>query len=71
MFIGIIIDIKALKKSMASYRQFQVLQTADLFIKLDILIKGQVNIQFGIGTIFLIGTVYINSPIGKIQFYII
>ena len=43
----------------------------DLFIKLNTLTKGQVNIQFGIGTVFLIGTVYINSLIGKIQFYII
>ena len=43
----------------------------DLSIKLNTLIKGQVNIQFGIGTAFLIKTIYINSLIGKIQFYII
>ena len=43
----------------------------DLSIKLNTLIKGQVNVQFRIGTTSLIGTVYINSPIGKIQFYII
>ena len=43
----------------------------DLSIKLNTLIKGQVNIQFGIGTASLIGTIYINSLIGKIQFYII
>ena len=43
----------------------------DLSVKLDTLIKGQVNVQFKIGTASLIRTVYINSPIGKIQFYII
>ena len=43
----------------------------DLFIKLNTLIKGQVNVQFGIGTTFLIRTIYINSLIGKIQFYIV
>ena len=43
----------------------------DLFIKLDTLIKSQVNIQFGIGTASLINTIYINGLIGKIQFYII
>ena len=66
MFIGIIIDTGALRKSMASYEQFQALQTADLSVKLNTLIKGQVNIQFRIGTISLIRTVYINSLIGKI-----
>ena len=43
----------------------------DLFIKLNTLIKGQVNIQFKIGTTSLIKIIYINSLIGKIQFYII
>ena len=52
MFIGIIINIKALRKFTVNYKQFQVLQTVDLFVKLNILIKGQVNIQFKIGTAF-------------------
>ena len=69
--MGIMIDTEVLRKSIAGYRQFQVLQTADLSIKLDTLIKGQVNVQFGIGTTSLIGTVYINNLIGKIQFYVI
>ena len=42
--MGIIIDTKVLRKSMAGYRQFQALQTADLSVKLDTLIKGQINI---------------------------
>ena len=71
MFIGIIIDTEASKKSTADYRQFQALQTADSFVKLDTSTKGQVNIQFGIGTVSLIRTVYINSLINKIQFYVI
>ena len=43
----------------------------DLFIKPNTLIKGQVNIQFGIGTASLIKIIYINSLIDKIRFYII
>ena len=69
--MGIIIDTGALRKSMAGYRQFQALQTVDLSVKLNISTKGQVNVQFGIGTVFLIGTVYINSLISKIQFYVV
>ena len=71
MFIGIIIDTGVSRKSITDYRQFQALQTVDLFVKLDTLTKGQVNVQFRIGTVSLIGTVYINSPIGKIQFHVI
>ena len=44
MFIGIIIDIGVLRKSMASYRQFQALQEIDLTQELDTLTKGQVNV---------------------------
>ena len=43
----------------------------DLSVKLDTLTKGQVNIQFGIGTASLIKTIQINSLIGKIQFHIV
>ena len=71
MFMGIIINTKASKKSTTNYKQFQALQTTDLFIKLDISTKGQTNVQFRIGTAFLIGTIHINSPIGKIQFHVI
>ena len=71
MFIGIIIDIGASRKSTAGYGQFQALQTADSSVKLNTSIKGQVNIQFRIGTISLIKTVYINSLIDKIQFHVI
>ena len=69
--MGIIINIKASRKSTADYGQFQALQTIDLFIKLDISTKGQVNIQFGIGTVSLIKAVYINNLIGKIQFHVV
>jgi len=34
------IDTGVLKKFMAGYKQFQALQTADLFVKLDISTKG-------------------------------
>jgi hypothetical protein len=44
IFIGIMVDIGALTKSTAGYRQYQVLKNVDLSAKLDILIKGQVSI---------------------------
>jgi hypothetical protein len=40
IFIGIIVDIGALIKSIASYRQYQALKNIDLSTKLDISTKG-------------------------------
>jgi len=71
VFIGIIINTSALKKFMASYRQFQALQNADQFIRLNTLTKGQVNVQFSIKIATSIRTADVVTPIGKIQFYII
>ena len=66
VFMGIMIDTGASRKSTAGYSQFQALQLTDPSIQLDTLTKGQVNIQFGIGTTSLIGTTHVNSLIGKI-----
>ena len=43
-FIGIIIDIGTLYKSIANYSQFQALQAVDKSVSLNILIKGQVTV---------------------------
>jgi len=43
VFIEIMINTNILKKSTASYRQFQALQNADQFIRLNTLTKEQVN----------------------------
>jgi len=71
VFMGIMIDTSALKKSTAGYGQFQALQNADQSVRLDTLTKGQVNVQFGIGIATSIGTADVVTPIGKIQFYIV
>ena len=40
VFMGIIIDIRASRKSIASYNQFQALQLTDPLVQLDTLTKG-------------------------------
>ena len=69
--MGVIIDIGASRKSIAGYGQFQALQAVDKSVSLDISIKGQVTVQFGIGAFTFIRTIDVNSPIGKVQFHII
>ena len=69
--MGIMVDTGASKKSTGGYGQFEALQAADPSIRLDTSTKGQVNIQFGIGSASSIGTTELNSPVGKIQFHII
>jgi hypothetical protein len=44
VFIGIMINTGALRKSTAGYSQFQALQKADQSVRLDTSTKGQVNI---------------------------
>jgi len=69
--MGIIINIGASRKSTAGYSQFQALQAIDKSVSLNTLTKGQVTVQFGIGASMSIRTIDVNSPIGKVQFYII
>ena len=71
VFIGIMIDTSASKKSTAGYRQFQALQCVNQTTRLDTSTKGQVSVQFGIGMASFIETIKVNSPIGKIQFHVI
>jgi hypothetical protein len=71
VFIGIMIDIRALRKSTTGYGQFQALQLTDPLVQLDTLTKGQVSVQFGIGITSSIRTIHINTPIGKISFHVV
>jgi hypothetical protein len=71
VFIGIIVDTGASKKSTAGYEQFQALQRIDQTIRLDTLTKGQVSIQFGIGIASSIRTVEVDSLIGKVHFHVV
>jgi hypothetical protein len=71
VFIGIMIDTRASKKSTASCSQFQALQATEPSTKLDTTTRGQANIQFGIGTTSSIRLIEIDTLIGRIQFYIV
>ena len=71
VFMGIIIDTAASKKSTGGYGQFQALQKSDPTVSLDTSTRGQVKVQFGIGTTTCIGTTEIMTPVGKVQFHIV
>ena len=71
VFMGIMIDTRASRKSIAGYSQFQALQLIDPSVQLDTSTKGQVSVQFGIGIASSIGTIHVNIPIGKIPFYVV
>ena len=73
VFLGIIVDIGASKKSTASYSQFRALQWSNLAMELELntSIKGQVIVQFRIRSTSSIGTVDVHTLIGEVQFHII
>jgi hypothetical protein len=71
VFIGIMVDTSASKKSTVGYRQFQALQRVNQNIRLDTSTKEQVSVQFGIGIAFSIRTVKVNSLIGKVHFHVV
>jgi hypothetical protein len=74
VFMGIIVDTGASTKSTAGYNQFQALQkssTPDMEVELDTSTKGQVKVQFGVGTALSLGTVYVCTPVGGVEFHIV
>ena len=73
VFLGIVVDTGASKKSIASYGQFWALQRSNpaMELELDTSTKGQVIVQFGIGSTSLIGIANVHTLIGEVQFYII
>jgi hypothetical protein len=71
VFMGIIIDTAVSKKSTGGYGQFKALQKSDPTVSLNTLTRGQVKVEFGIGTTTSIGTTEITTPVGKVQFHIV
>jgi hypothetical protein len=71
VFLGIVIDIGVNKKSIASYSQFLALQQSSPSIELNTSTKGQVIVQFDIGSTSSIGTTNVHTPIGQITFHIV
>jgi hypothetical protein len=73
VFLGIVVDTGASKKSTAGYGQFWALQQSNpaMELELDTSTKGQVTVQFGIGSTSSIGTANVHTPIGEVQFHIV
>ena len=73
VFLGIVVDTGASKKSTAGYGQFRALQRSNpaMELELDTSTKGQVTVQFGIGSTSSIGTANVHTPIGEVQFHIV
>jgi hypothetical protein len=69
-FYGVVIDTGASRFSTAGSDQFQALQRTDSSVQLDKTTKGQVNVQFGIGSMSSIGSAIVRTPIGQVQFHI-
>jgi hypothetical protein len=68
-FYGVVIDTGASKYSTAGYRQFQALQRTN-GITLNKTTKGQVTVQFSIGSTLSIGSTIVETPIGQVKFHI-
>jgi hypothetical protein len=71
VFLSIVVNIKASKKSTAGYSQFRALQQSNLAVELDTSTKRQVIVQFRIRSTSFISTTNVYTLIGKVQFYIV
>jgi hypothetical protein len=71
VFLGIVVDTGASKKSTAGYSQFRALQQLNLAVELDTSTKGQVIVQFRIRSTSSIGTTNVHTLIGEVQFHIV
>ena len=69
-FMGIIIDTKASKHSIAGYSQFLALQKIDK-VQLNESTRGTVSVQFGIGSTSSISSIKVATPIGTVEFHIV
>ncbi len=69
-FMGIIINTKVSKCSIAGYSQFLALQKINK-VQLNKSIRGIINIQFRIGFISSIGSIKVVTLIGTVEFYVI
>lgn len=71
VFMGLMVDTGASRRSTAGYNQFQALQKLDRTVQLDTTTKGMANVQFGIGSTRSIGSTHIKTPIGIIEFHVL
>ena len=69
-FYGIVIDTGAAKYSTAGHDQFLALQRTDDTVVLHESNKGEVRIQFGIGSTSSVGSIDVRTPIGHIRFHV-
>jgi hypothetical protein len=69
-FYGVVIDTSASKYSTAGFSQFQALQYTNINVILDETTKGQVTVQFSIGSTSSIRSARVNTPIRQVKFHI-
>ena len=59
IFYGVVIDIGALKKSIASFNQYIAYKYIQEGADIDRLTKGSISVQFGISFTNFIGSIYV------------
>jgi hypothetical protein len=69
-FYRVIIDTKALKKSIVGYRQYLIYRKTYNTI-INTLKASAINIQFSISSTPFISFITVNTPVSNIKFYII
>ena len=69
-FYRVVIDTGASRYSIAGLEQFQALQRINKSVILNDTTKGQVIVQFNIGSTSSIGSTLVTTPIGQVEFYI-
>ena len=70
-FYSVIININALKKSTAGYRQYLAYKAINNNIDINTIQTGAINIQFSISLIILIKLVKVKTLIGLVNFYMV
>jgi hypothetical protein len=73
VFQGIVIDTGASTKFTTGYGQFQALQQLNpaIELKLDTFTKGQITVQFGVGSATLIRTANVCTSVKEVEFYVV
>ena len=69
-FIGVMINIRASKRSIVEYSQFLALQKINK-VQLNKYTRGIVNVQFRIGSTSSISSIKVAILIGTVEFYIV
>lgn len=71
VFLGILIDIGAARKSTAGYLQCQALMDSNREVTLDKSTAGRHTVKFGVGTATSLGTTTVKTPIGTVEFQVV